>query len=607
MWRSVRLGWVRGPFERARADRQEAGGRATGGQELARHLGESHALGPVPLTSFGLFFGLYASLAAAFSPGVMPRSFLAACAFSIVAALTLCMLARYYLLPKVAPAARVWVVLGVFAAAGITRNVLLGLLCDALGMPVEQTSLATAAVSAMIVMSIATLTGGRLLEHRVAMTRLSERQAELLAMNNGFEDSVAEAHRELIDQVHGYLDPAVIELNGLLDAAEPASAEALTMVLTSTVTEIVRPLTDRLNAPPVPSTASAPLTPHAVVLFRLAKAQVNAPEAIQPNLIVVFTLLTLMIRSQIIPSGINNEALLVQMSGTFLMLALARGCWPRRFRVLGLPTAAAALAAVFGVAQIIPAGLTALLNPAASTLAAPNTLLSLAYWVVLGWAALTPALVSQLSAQAEQAASQVNTGLEVVEVCLRRQIWINRRNLTWVLHGPIQSALISSAMALGRGDDSVAVREQVRLNLRNALTRLDAERLAHPDLPAALAEIAAVWSVSCDVSFAIDTGALPLLAGDPDAATCITEIAREGVSNAVRHGGAARVSVLVDAPGHNPTGLVRVRVVSDGRGVSLDALSGLGSAMLDELTHTWSRRSEGLRTTLSASVPTRVP
>ncbi len=602
MWRSVRVGWLGGPFERARA-----GGQAAGAQELARHLGDPHALGPVALTSFGLFFGLYASLASAFSPGVMPRSFLGAGAFSIVAALALCMLARYYLLPKVAPAARVWVVLGVFAAAGITRNVVLGLLCDTLGIPLEQTSLATAALSAIIVMSIATLTGGRLYEHRVAMTRLSERQAELLAMNDAFDDSVAEAHQELIDQVHGYLDPAVIELNGMLDAAEPASAEALTMVLTSTVTEIVRPLTDRLNVSPVPPVARSPLTPRVVVLFRLVKAQVNAPEAIQPSFIVVFTLLTLIIRSQIMPTGINNEALLVQMSGTFLMLALARSCWPRRYRVLSLPAAAAVLAAVFGVAQIIPAGLTALLNPAAATLAAPNTLLSLAYWVVLGWAALTPVLVRQLSAQAEQAASQVNTGLEVAEVCLRRQIWINRRNLTWVLHGPIQSALISSAMALGRGDDSVAVREQVRLNLRNALIRLDAERLAHPDLPAALAEIAAVWSVSCDVSFAIDTGALPLLANDADAAICITEIAREGVSNAVRHGGATRVTILVDAPGHNPSGLVRVRVVSDGRGISPDALPGLGSAMLDETTHTWSRRSEGPRTTLSASVPTRVP
>lgn len=598
LWRSVRHSGLRWRDRRALAS----------WQELARHLGDSNALGPVTLASFGLFFGLYASLDSAFCPDIMPRSFLGAGAFSIVAALALCMLARYYLLPKIPSPARVWVVLGVFAAAGITRNVVLGALCDALGIPLEPTSLATAALGAILVMSIAALTVGRLREHREAMTLLSARQAELLAMNDGFEASVAESHQELIDQVRGFLDPAVIELNGLLDSADPASAEALTMVLTSTVTEIVRPLTDRLNIPPVPATARPSLGgPRSVVLFRLSEARVNAPEAIQPSFIIVFTALTLMIRSQVMPTGVNNEALLVQMTGTFIMLALARGYWPRRFRVLGLPAAAAALALVFGVAQIVPAGMTTLLEPDAVTLATPNVLLSLAYWVVLGWAALTPVLVLQLSAQSEQAAAQVNTGLELADVCLRRQIWINRRNLTWVLHGPIQSALISSAMALARGDDSVAVREQVRLNLQNALTLLDAERFGHPDLPAALAEIAAVWSVSCQVSFAIDTGALPLLAGDPDAATCITEIAREGVSNAVRHGGAGRVSVLVDAPGHDPTGLVRVRVISDGRGVSADDTLGHGSAMLDELTHSWRRYSEASRTTLSASVPTRVP
>ena len=45
----------------------------------------------------------------------------------------------------------------------------------------------------------------------------------------------------------------------------------------------------------------------------------------------------------------------------------------------------------------------------------------------------------------------MNEQIELAIARMRQEIWFTRRNLTWVLHGPVQSALVSATIRLESG------------------------------------------------------------------------------------------------------------------------------------------------------------
>jgi two-component sensor histidine kinase len=83
---------------------------------------------------------------------------------------------------------------------------------------------------------------------------------------------------------------------------------------------------------------------------------------------------------------------------------------------------------------------------------------------------------------------------------------------------------------------------------------------------------------------------------------CVNEICKEAVSNAVRHGEASSIVISIDRSSDE---LLIIEAADNGRGVSSDAIPGVGSRMLDDLTIDWSianNRAIG-RTVLEARLP----
>jgi nitrate/nitrite-specific signal transduction histidine kinase len=90
-----------------------------------------------------------------------------------------------------------------------------------------------------------------------------------------------------------------------------------------------------------------------------------------------------------------------------------------------------------------------------------------------------------------------------------------------------------------------------------------------------------------------------LLAEDSNTSRCVSEIAREGISNAVRHGHATSIDVVF---GPASSDRLRITVSDNGNGLASEITHGLGSAILDELAIEWSRISLGAGTILTADV-----
>ena len=574
-------------------------------QEVGRTFQSGSALGPGVFCTFGLVFALLILLSVMLSPAPL-LPVITGVVLSTAVAIGIGLLGGRLLLPRLSAGARPWAVLGIYAVVGLVRALILNGLSQVFGVCLIVLPPRVMTAAAIVVMTLAALTANRFREYREKMIELAALQAQLVTLNESFADRVDESNDDLTEQVRLYMEPALENIRDLLDRPGDTSAEMISKVLVSTVSDVVRPLTKEMGRPPEAEAQPTAFAPQTIPAFRLGDARVNAARAIRPGIMLAATALTLLYRPIGIPDAVLDPTLMITILAIAVLLVLVRRHWPRRLLMQGFPTAIATLAGVFIVSAALPGLILNLLMPELLAKAFPFPVAALLFWVLLGLGVSLPSLVEQFAEQSQTAAADVNLKLELVRARYQRQLWINRRNLAWVLHGPIQSALVSSAMALSLGDDSPAVRERVRVSLSAALAQLEGTGMANPDLRLALGDIAAVWSASCRTFLKMDPDASLLLDDDRDAVRSVAEIVREGVSNAVRHGACTRVTIYIDVPGDALTGVLRIRIVDNGKGLAATATAGLGSMMLDELTHSWTRLSGARGTTLTASVPTRI-
>jgi len=566
-------------------------------REVWRHLSSDFALSNTVIGTFVLVFGAKTVLTEVNSLGGDPLEWLFLGGGSLLASVALCLAARRFLLPRLSRRLRPWAVIGVYLLAGFTRGFLLTIATTALSVPFYPGIAPTPMLSSLLVMTLAVVSIGRFSEHRAQMNRLIQAEAQLIHMNENFEKWVTTSNDEMREQVRSYLDPAIERIQELLDEKDSASPEALSNILAATVSDVVRPLAQSLSHADASETPVARESSSAQA-FRVLSAQVDVPQSIRPVVLVIVMLVLLGVQPVPMTVSASNPGTIPLLLIIGLTLAAIKRLWPRRLATCSILWAGVLLIASFAFALLLPLIIVDLFLPAVVQSALPYLWVSSAYWLLLGLSTSIPSMFEQLSRQDEKNTAASIVELEMVEARFRRQLWMNRRNLTWVLHGPIQSALVSSGLALS-GTVTDEDRKRVRVNLAAALSQLDSSSTAQPDLTAALDGLATVWNRSCTVLWRITPEAQLLLDEDRDAVVCIGEIVREGVSNAVRHGKAGWVDVEIE----ERQGLIRVAVQDNGVGLSPAATSGLGSAMFDEITHSWTRTAEDGLTSLVAWVP----
>ena len=173
------------------------------------------------------------------------------------------------------------------------------------------------------------------------------------------------------------------------------------------------------------------------------------------------------------------------------------------------------------------------------------------------------------------------------EVALfEQQMWIARRNWSFVVHGTVQAALTAAITRLSASEDL----EQYQIDMAlQDIARASAALAKTPDididLTIALPNLVATWSGICEIKFNVTERANRALMRDANAAMCVNEICKEAVSNAVRHGEANQVEILIERTSDE---LLLIEAADNGRGVGKVVNPGVGSRMLDDLTVRWS-------------------
>lgn len=473
-----------------------------------------------------------------------------------------------------------------------------------MGLPVDPARAGSAIILSTLVMSLASLTVTSEASHRLERQRLVRELHRLLSLRASFGERVAQSERDLQRQIHVELDPALARIDSALATAED-DGRAATII--DAVGRIVRPMSHRLAG----VEAEDPAVPFLAVPqeSQAHRQPVDVRRAMMPGAVAGVTLALSLAYLVSGPRGIwpyLPTAALVLSSG-FATLAVVSRWWPRALRCLTIGPTVGALAAFYAIGGGVASAVLGIIGPltlggAWSSGVSPmshNATWPLTASLVVGMGLSALSLAEQRLQQAENDLRDVNEELDIMVSRLRAQLWVNRQRMSWVLHGPIQSALIAAAYELQHREVTAQDRERLRNRIATAAAHLESTEHRDHGLDRAIDELSALWEFTCPLDVTASAATRARLQRDPTASSAVIEILREGMSNAVRHGSATRVSVdlaLTD------TGLLAIRIADNGVGLAAAAPTGLGSTLMDQVCHRWERTDTGHGVVVAAQI-----
>ena len=186
----------------------------------------------------------------------------------------------------------------------------------------------------------------------------------------------------------------------------------------------------------------------------------------------------------------------------------------------------------------------------------------------------------------------VNRQLEVISSRLSQELWLNRKRMAALLHGPIQAALYASAMGMSQTNNPTPeYLSKVQKDIETALEQLNnPNRLEAETLLSVLNQIKELWSGSVEVEIEIPDELEVAITKEPLTCEATIELARELVTNSIKHGQASKVKVTINQI--DPTRF-SVEVLDNGKALIEGATPGYGTKVLNELSLNWERTRSG--------------
>lgn len=413
---------------------------------------------------------------------------------------------------------------------------------------------------------------------------------------NSMRSEISRMNSELSGQVSGLISPVIKELMEKIKGAKSNELGREVQSLRRTIDDVIRPLSQDV-AESADELKSADVVAPKVSIRENFKLSTKLQVALQ---IVPFwsTALITVISA---PSAIRFygedafQALLVFALVTVLVLELAafalRRATARAVAAFFIQVVVFAVAGVASSFALSLTNLTADIYPAIRIIALT---------IVIGLAMFIGQIRQTQRYASQQFARDVNEQLELLNSQARRELWLNRRRIATVLHGPVQSALYASAMRLAQANrPSKKLIQSVNEDLAEALEVLKFESLEKTNLRDVLTQIVDVWAGTCEIYPVISKSVYQAIRKRPLLGEAVSEILREAISNAIKHGAATEIEVDTKIS-HN---LIVLSILNNGKAPVNRAGTGFGSKLYAELTHTWALdRIEDGRTRFNATI-----
>jgi two-component sensor histidine kinase len=222
---------------------------------------------------------------------------------------------------------------------------------------------------------------------------------------------------------------------------------------------------------------------------------------------------------------------------------------------------------------------------------------------------LSPILFALNAArQRKRAEIEAKISIDLLEIAKQnsffaQRVWVFRRRWLLVLHGTVQSALTAAVNRLSKAKevDEFTI-QMVNQDLLRATSAIESDQATSVNLEENLKELRDVWSGICSVELKLSERAKRALTRNSDTAFCVNEIAKEAISNAVRHGSAKSAVIDIDRLEDD---LLKVEITNNGIPLRSQEKPGIGSEMLDEICLNWNIQNDGKKVRLVANLPVR--
>ena len=221
--------------------------------------------------------------------------------------------------------------------------------------------------------------------------------------------------------------------------------------------------------------------------------------------------------------------------------------------------------------------------------------------LILGSLLFFAQLVQLQRRETTERLEDVNKQLEVISSRLSQELWLNRKRMAALLHGPVQASLYAAAMGMAQTNKpSEEYLAKVQQDIEAALEQLtNPNRLESETLLSVLNQIKDLWSDSVEIKIVIDADLEGAITKEPLTCEATIELTRELVTNSIKHGRASKVEVSI-AP--IDSSRFKVEVLDNGTAPEADAKPGYGTKVLSELTLNWERTRSGDTTRSSAEM-----
>lgn len=433
--------------------------------------------------------------------------------------------------------------------------------------------------------------------HRTLAADLLAQRDRLSRIGNESRARLEELQSSIALQVRRIVDPVIVQLDEVSTRTDGSHAH-LHDGIRRIVDEELRPLSHRIAETASIPVAEYPATPGARPLLIPLPTQVSVGRLLRPvptGLLAVLLAASQAIRALGVGGGL---AFVLALSGSLFAVVLITQKLLCRLVVpawLGVCAAAFIVAVEFLVVIQLWEFL-------------PLTIPPHLQWAALYSGALVGGLLSIDYLVNEQRAATENHLRESVRELqeqssiLRQHEFMAGKQLSYIVHGSVQTALNAAAMrlALSTQPDASLV-AAIRTDIDESLEKLDASSSAYVLLVQTLTDISDLWEGTAQFTWTLDHRTVRALAESPPTAASVGEIVNECVSNAICHGRATQIQAKVQASEN----VIEVVIEDDGCGPSTASGDGLGSRMMNDVCVRWERAGTDSGTVVTAVLATQ--
>ena len=179
---------------------------------------------------------------------------------------------------------------------------------------------------------------------------------------------------------------------------------------------------------------------------------------------------------------------------------------------------------------------------------------------------------------------------------VQQEVWQSKRKWNLLLHGYLQSVLTAAIGRLNQkqGLDTYTVLKEVDRAVQ--ITSQGPEPAK--DFALMKQQLIETWEDVCDVEIDISMDAIQVLKSNPICSESVSEILRESLSNAIRHGNANRFDAKIERTGNH----LLLEAVNNGEHLEEESKEGIGTKLYRELASSFNVENQDDGVKFSAKI-----